>query len=100
MPPDHNNISEPYGELWRSCYKPVAAEFEMWIVGVSNVGLVSEGPWKDWYCIGCSLAIDAEGKEVLQALYGKDADTIIYVDVQTRPRPARGTSWRKYWENN
>ena len=69
----------------------------MWIVGVSNVGLVSEGPWKDWYCIGCSLAIDAEGNEVLQTPYGKEADTIMYINISPYPRPARGTSWNQYW---
>lgn len=98
VPPDHNNSTDPYGETWKDNYQPVAEEFEMWIVGVSNVGLVSEGPWKNWYCIGCSLAIDAEGKEVLQAPYGRAADTIIYINVQTHRRPARGTEWRDYWK--
>lgn len=98
VPPDHNNDSDPYGAEWRDAYGPVASEFEMWIVGVSNVGLVSEGPWKDWFCIGCSMAVDPSGRTVLQAPYGRDADTIIYLDVETRERPARGTGWHDYWE--
>jgi predicted amidohydrolase len=97
VPPEHNNETDPYGGLWRGCYGPVAKEFQMWIISVSNVGLVSEGPWKDWYCIGSSLAFDAYGKEVLQAPYGRTADTIIYVDVNTHSRPARGTEWGEYW---
>ena len=95
---DHENEKEPYGDTWRQNYKPVAKEFQMWIIGVSNVGRLTAGPWKDWKCIGCSLVIDPDGNEVLQAPYGADADTIIYVDVETRERPARGTDLNEYWE--
>lgn len=97
---DHDNDSNPYGDLWHRCYEPVAAEFQMWIVGVSNVGIVNDGPWKGWYCIGCSLAIDAQGNEVVQAGYGRAADTIIYINVQTVPRPTRGTGWKNYWKKD
>jgi hypothetical protein len=37
--------------------------------------------------------MDPEGNEVLQAPYGAAADTILYVDVRTVPRPGRGTDW-------
>ena len=94
---DHDNATDPYGDTWRGNYKPVAREFQMWIIGVSNVGWLTAGPWKGWKCIGCSLVIDPDGKEVLQAPYGVDADTIIYIDVQPRDRPARGTGWQEYW---
>lgn len=97
VPPDHNNTDTPYGDTWRTAYKTVAREFGMWIIGVSNVGNIPEGPWKGWNCIGCSLVIDARGNEVLQGPYGAAADTIMYVDVETLERPARGTNWNKYW---
>ena len=97
VPPDHDNRRTPYGDTWRKPYQSVAREFNMWIAGVSNVGKMTAGPWKDWNCIGCSLLVDAEGKEVLQGPYGADADTIIYVDVKTVQRPARGTNWDKRW---
>jgi predicted amidohydrolase len=35
---DHENEKDPYGDTWRNNYKPVAKEFQMWIIGVSNVG--------------------------------------------------------------
>lgn len=79
------------------CADAGVKEFQMWIIGVSNVGWLTAGPWKDWKCIGCSLVIDPDGNEVLQAPYGVDADTIIYIDVETRERPARGTDWNEYW---
>ena len=45
-------------------------------------------------------AHDAQGNEVVQAGYGRAADTIIYIDVQTLPRPTRGTGWKKYWKRD
>ena len=35
---DHDNEEEPYGDTWRNNYKEVAGEFQMWIIGVINVG--------------------------------------------------------------
>ena len=99
VPPDHDNLKEPYGDEWNMVYEPVAKEFRMWIVGVSNVGPVTDGPWKDWNCIGSSLVIDPDGKEVLQGTYGVNADTIMYVDITTLERPARGTDWNKLWQD-
>jgi len=99
VPPDHDNLKEPYGDEWNRAYEPAAKEFRMWIIGVSNVGPVGEGSWKDWICIGCSLVINPEGREVLQGPYGVKADTIMYVDITTLERPARGTDWNKFWQN-
>lgn len=93
MDADHDNQREPYGELWRGVYKPVAKEFAMWILGVSNVGPIEAGPWAGRKCIGCSLVIGPDGEEVLQGPYGADAETILYVDVEPRERPTRGCGW-------
>jgi len=93
VPGDHDNAKTPYGETWRKAYKPVAREFSVAIFGASNVGAMTDGPWIGRKCIGCSLAIDPSGKEILQGPYGIDADCILYVDVKPVPRPARGTGW-------
>lgn len=90
---DHDNELQPYGDLWRGVYKPVAKEFAMWMLGVSNVGPIEAGPWAGRKCIGCSLVIGPDGEEVLQGPYGEDAEAILYVDVEPRPRPARGCEW-------
>jgi hypothetical protein len=63
----------------------VAREFKLWVAGVGNVGRLEEGPWKGWDCIGCSLVMNPEGKEVLQGPCAVSADTILYVDVRTVP---------------
>lgn len=94
---DHDNSKEPYGGIWRNAYGPVAREFGVWIASASNVGVVAEGPWAGWKCIGCSLVFGPRGEEVLQGPYGADAETILYVDVEPWKRPARGCAWHEFW---
>lgn len=86
VPDDHDNSEDPYGKSWRDAYGPVAREFSMPIFGVSNVGRMTGGPWKGRKCIGCALAIDASGEEILQGPYGIDAECILMVDVSTCPK--------------
>lgn len=43
VPPDHDNVIEPYGQLWLDNYSPVARDFKMWIAGTSNVGVITGG---------------------------------------------------------
>lgn len=75
------NNDNPYGEIWRQNYKPVAKEYQVWIAGVSNVGEITDGPWKGRKCIGSSLVFDPDGNEVLQGPYGVDAEAIIYTEI-------------------
>ncbi len=98
VPPDHDNRKDPYGKTWWEAYMPVAKDFSMWMAGASNVGPITAGPWKGWNCIGCSLVVGPDGREVVQGPYGADAEKIIYVEVSTLERPARGTGWRGLWE--
>lgn len=100
VPADHDNQEEPYGGMWKDAYKPVAEDFRVWIASCSNVGWMTGGPWKDWKGIGCSMVIGPDGKDVLHAPYGEDADTILYVDIKPEPRPGQGTTWRQYWNRN
>jgi predicted amidohydrolase len=91
VPADHDQIRAPYGGVWRDAYMPVAREFSVWIIGVSNVGAITGGPWQGRHCIGCSLVIDPAGKEVLQGPYGVAAECILWADIAIaadRPRHA------------
>jgi predicted amidohydrolase len=97
VPADHDNQNEPYGKLWLDNYCPVARDFRLWIVGVSNVGWLTDGPWKGRQCIGCSLVVRPDGQPVLTGPYGADAETILYVDIRLQPRPTRGEGWKKMW---
>jgi predicted amidohydrolase len=81
VPADHDNEREPYGQLWLDNYGPVAREFGLSIVGVSNVGPITAGPWRGRKCIGNSLVIGRDGQEVARGPYGETAETLLVVEV-------------------
>jgi predicted amidohydrolase len=93
VPADYDNERTPYGAEWLDCYVPVAREFGLWVAGVSNVGPVSAGPWAGRRCIGCSLVIGPDGRQVLKGPYGQDAETVLYADVTPHRRAVRGSCW-------
>jgi predicted amidohydrolase len=53
----------------------------MAVVGVSNVGRLTDGPWKGRKCIGCSLAVGGDGKVLAQGPYGEAAEDLTVVTV-------------------
>ena len=78
---DHDNVADPYGDFWRGHYVPVTQEFATTIIGVSNVGAITGGPWEGRKCIGSSLAIGPDGKDIVQGPYGIDAESILFIDL-------------------
>ena len=97
VPAEHENATEPYGKLWLDNYQPVARDFRLWIAGVSNVGWLTDGPWKGRKCIGCSLVVNPAGESVLVGPYGPTAEAVLYLEVKAEPRPASGDGWEKFW---
>jgi predicted amidohydrolase len=97
VPADHDNAKDPYGQLWLDNYCPVARDFRIWIAGVSNVGWITDGPWKGRKCIGCSLVVDPSGQPVVRGPYGEDARTVLYAKVDLIERPAQGDQWAGLW---
>jgi predicted amidohydrolase len=85
VPADHDNVREPYGQLWGDSYGPVCREFKLWIAGASNVGQIASGPWAGRKCIGCSLLVGPDGQQLLMGPYGENAETILYADVILEP---------------
>jgi predicted amidohydrolase len=99
VPAGHDNSREPYGQLWLDSYGPVARDFHLWIAGVSNVGTIDAGPWQGRQCIGCSLLVGPDGRQVLMGPYGAQAEALLFADIQMLPRPARGDGWETLWQN-
>lgn len=89
VPASHDNTKEPYGQLWRDHYGPVARDFHLWIAGVSNVGPIANGPWAGRKCIGCSLLVGPDGQPVTEGPYGEEAETILYANVRFAAGKAR-----------
>jgi predicted amidohydrolase len=61
------------------------------VVGVSNVGPIAAGPWAGRQCIGCSLAVGADGKILAKGPYGVDAQELIVADVEVKRSRVTGT---------
>jgi hypothetical protein len=50
------------------------------VIGVSNVGWLTGGPWKGRKCIGCSLAV-GPGGVLARGAYGEAAEQLVPVEV-------------------
>ena len=90
---DRDPDREPYGALWLSAYQPMARLYDMAVIGVSNVGWLTAGPWAGRKCIGCSLAVGAGGEVLARGPFGEEAETLIAVPIDVRPPIARGTGF-------
>ena len=93
--PGHDHAKTPYGDLWINAYRSLAELYEMPVVGVSNVGWMEGGAWDGWKCIGCSLAVGADGSVMAQGPYGDQAEALIAIEVTIVNRPEKGTALTK-----
>jgi len=91
VPAEHDPAVEPYGSLWDDSYRTLASLYEMPVVGVSNVGWITGGPWTGRKCIGCSLAVGPRGEILAKGPYGVEAQDLTVVDVELRRKGVTGT---------
>jgi predicted amidohydrolase len=95
VPPEHDNVQEPYGQLWLDNYGPVAREYRIWIAAASNVGPIKKGPWAGRKCIGCSMVVGPSGEKIFQGTYGERTEELTCLMVTPESRPGRGTGREK-----
>ncbi|HEY0866987.1 MAG TPA: carbon-nitrogen hydrolase family protein [Fimbriimonas sp.] len=88
---DHDNRTDPYGEMWLTAYWQIARRYRATVVGVSNVGPITGGPWAGRKCIGCSLAIGPDGEVLAQGAY--DVEDLIAFDATLCPVTGWGTGF-------
>jgi len=88
---NHDNDRDPYGKLWLDTYTELTRLYDVTVIGVSNVGPITGGPWRGRKCIGCSLAMGPGGKVLGRGPYGDAAEAVVCVEVTPRPPVARGT---------
>jgi predicted amidohydrolase len=82
VPADYDNAAQPYGhDLWYPAYRELAQLYEMPVIGVSNVGPLTAGPWAGRQCIGSSLAMGADGTILAEGPFGVDAESLLIVSV-------------------
>jgi predicted amidohydrolase len=87
---DHDNARDPYGKVWLDAYTELARLYDVTVIGVSNVGWLTGGPWAGRKCIGCSLAVGPAGV-LARGPYGDAAEAVTVVEVEPRPPVGRGT---------
>ncbi len=83
------------GRIWFQSYTQLAKLYDITIVGVSNVGWITQGPWKGKKCIGCSLAIGPGGAVLARGPYGEEAETLMVFETETREQKVKGTDMAK-----
>ena len=88
--PEHDEEAEPYGDDWLPPFTELAALYDATVIGVSNVGLMSGGPWAGRPCIGKSLAVGPGGEVLARGPYGVDAEALVVVEVEPRGPVAAG----------
>jgi predicted amidohydrolase len=93
--PGYDNTQQTYGDIWRKSYRTLASVYETAVVGVSSVGVLKNGPWKDWDCIGCSLAVGSDQTIVTQGKFGREAEQLLIAEIEVRVAQAKGTEWDK-----
>lgn len=90
--PEHDEAAEPYGDDWLPSYTELARLYDVAVVGVSNVGMMTGGPWAGRPCIGKSLAVGPGGDVLAWGPYGVDAEALVVVETMLRPPVGRGTA--------
>jgi predicted amidohydrolase len=88
---NHDNLREPYGKLWLDAYSELTRLYDVTVIGVSNVGPMTGGPWAGRKCIGCSLTVGPGGRVLARGPCGEMAEAVVCVEVEPRPLVARGT---------
>lgn len=90
--PEHDEQTDPYGDDWIPSYTELARLYDTTVLGVSNVGAITAGPWSGRPCIGKSLAVGPGGTILAQGPYGVDAATLVVVDVEPQQPVAAGSA--------
>jgi predicted amidohydrolase len=93
---DHDNMKEPYGGMWENSYRELSALYEIYVIGVSNVGWITGGPWDGRKCIGSSLAVGTKGNIIKKGKYGVDAEELIVFESELINKTVTGTDFYKY----
>lgn len=91
VPADHDERTQPCTLLWIDSYSTLARLYDITVVGVSNVGWLTAGPWQGRKCIGYSLAMGPGGYVLARGPYGHDAEALVTVEIEPKPPIARGT---------
>jgi predicted amidohydrolase len=86
--PADTRTQDEYLAFWLEPYRYLAQKYRMTIVAVSNVGEIRGGAWDGRHCIGSSVVVGPDGREIARAPYGKNQEALLLVDV-SEEEPSR-----------
>lgn len=89
--PDRDVEKEPYGQEWHTPYSELSGIYNIPVIGVSNVGQVTDGTWNGWKAIGNSIAYDSDGKVLKILPYGENAECVEIVEISVQKPKRIGT---------
>jgi predicted amidohydrolase len=89
--PEFDHAATPYEEGWLSSYRRLCGLYDISVVGVSNVGVLNDGPWTGRDTIGRSLAVGPGGRVLAIGPFGRDAEALVPAEISPQPREATGT---------
>ncbi len=78
-----NDMNRAYGEEWIKPYQLLSRLYHINIIGVSNVGKISTGAWKDYNAIGNSIFVD-EKMNVRMLPYSEEALAVFNINLVTQ----------------
>ncbi|MBR2801717.1 MAG: carbon-nitrogen hydrolase family protein [Erysipelotrichaceae bacterium] len=90
--PQRDPQKDPYGAEWHEPYQLISSLYGIPVIGCSNTGELSAGPWKGWKAIGNSIAYDSDGKLKTVLPYGEDAVCTRVIDIEVLPAADSGTA--------
>ena len=85
-----NNESNPC-KMWERSYTSLASNFAIPVIGVSNIGIIAAGVWKDHRCIGNSLAVSPEGRIIAKGDLTYTVESITYTTMTINTNRPMGT---------
>ena len=94
--PDRDPVKEPYGNEWHVPYSHLSGIYHIPVIGVSNVGQVTEGSWKGWKAIGNSIAYGRDGKLLKVLPFGEMAECVEVLSVEIGDTGICGTQLAEY----
>jgi predicted amidohydrolase len=77
--------------MWEISYRKIAEQFNVPVVGVSNVGKVNAGVWEGRECIGTSVAVSCDGKVAAKGSQGVDKEELIIAEIEIQNDKPKGT---------
>ena len=91
--PDFDITTTPCNEMWRQSYSRLSRLYKMPVIGVSNVGVLESGPWKNHKSIGNSMAYGVDGNEIIELPFGVDEEMTKVIEVELTEEIAKGTDF-------